>query len=44
MMNPEVWTILAVGVALGGLVWQMPRSLRPDAASCAVVARATPGP
>ena len=28
MMNPEVWTILAVGVALGGLVWQMLRSLR----------------
>ena len=30
MMNPEVWTILAVGVALGGLVWQMLRSLRLD--------------
>ena len=30
MMNPETWTILAVGVALGGLVWQMLRSLRLD--------------
>ena len=30
MMNPEVWTILAVGVTLGGLVWQMLRSLRQD--------------
>ena len=30
MMNPEVWTILAVGVALGGLLWQMLRSLRLD--------------
>ena len=30
MMNPEAWTILAVGVALGGLVWQMLRSLRQD--------------
>ena len=28
MMNPEAWTILAVGTALGGLVWQMLRSLR----------------
>ena len=27
-MNPDTWTILAVGVALGGLVWQMLRSLR----------------
>ena len=32
MMNPEAWTILAVGVALGGLVWQMLRSLRQDMA------------
>ena len=32
MMNPEAWTILAVGVALGGLVWQMQRSLRQDMA------------
>ena len=31
-MNPEVWTILAVGVALGGLMWQMLRSLRLDMA------------
>ena len=30
MMNPEAWTILAVGTALGGLVWQMLRSLRLD--------------
>ena len=30
MMNPEAWTILAVGVALGGLTWQMLRSLRLD--------------
>ena len=29
-MNPEAWTILAVGVALGGLTWQMLRSLRLD--------------
>ena len=29
-MNAEAWTILAVGVALGGLVWQMLRSLRQD--------------
>ena len=29
-MNPDTWTILAVGVALGGLVWQMLRSLRMD--------------
>ena len=28
MMSPEAWTILAVGTALGGLVWQMLRSLR----------------
>ena len=27
-MNLEAWTILAVGTALGGLVWQMLRSLR----------------
>ena len=32
MMSPEAWTILAVGVALGGLVWQMLRSLRQDLA------------
>ena len=31
-MTPEVWTILAVGVALGGLMWQMLRSLRLDMA------------
>ena len=30
MMNADTWTILAVGVALGGLVWQMLRSLRMD--------------
>lgn len=30
MMNPDTWTILAVGVALGGLVWQMLRSPRQD--------------
>ena len=29
-MNPEAWTILAVGVALGSLVWRMLRSLRHD--------------
>ena len=29
-MNPEAWTILAVGTALGGLVWQMNRALRQD--------------
>ena len=27
-MNLEAWTILAVGTALGSLVWQMLRSLR----------------
>ena len=32
VMNPEAWTILAVGTALGGLVWQMLRSLRLDMA------------
>ena len=32
MMNPEAWTILAVGTALGGLVWQLLRSLRLDMA------------
>ena len=32
MMTPEAWTILAVGTALGGLVWQMLRSLRQDMA------------
>ena len=30
MMNADTWMILAVGVALGGLVWQMLRSLRMD--------------
>ena len=29
-MSPEAWTILAVGTALGGLVWRMLRSLRLD--------------
>ena len=29
-MNADTWTILAVGVALGGLMWQMLRSLRMD--------------
>ena len=29
-MNADTWTVLAVGVALGGLVWQMLRSLRMD--------------
>ena len=29
-MNADTWTIIAVGVALGGLVWQMLRSLRMD--------------
>ena len=36
-MNPEVWTILAVGMSLGGLIialgalmWRMIRSLRGD--------------
>ena len=29
-MNTEVWTILAVGVALGGLMWQMVQSLHQD--------------
>ena len=32
MMTPEAWTILAVGTALGGLVWQMLRSWRQDMA------------
>ena len=32
MVNPEAWTILAVGTALGALVWQMLRSLRLDLA------------
>ena len=32
MMNADTWTILAVGVALGGLMWQMLRSLRTDMA------------
>ena len=30
MNADDTWTILAVGVALGGLVWQMLRSLRMD--------------
>ena len=29
-MSPEAWTILAVGAALGSLVWRMLRSLRYD--------------
>ena len=36
-MNPEIWTILAVGMSLGGLIialgalmWRMIRSLRGD--------------
>lgn len=29
-MSPEAWTILAVGAALGSLVWRMLRSLRHD--------------
>ena len=29
-MNAEAWTILAVGVALGSLVWRMLRSLHHD--------------
>ena len=32
MVKPEAWTILAVGTALGALVWQMLRSLRLDLA------------
>ena len=32
MMSPEAWTILTVGTALGGLVWQMLRSLRQEMA------------
>ena len=39
MMNPEAWTILGVGVTLGGLIvtlgglmWQMLRSMRQDMA------------
>ena len=30
MNNPDTWTILTVGVAICGLVWQMLRSLRQD--------------
>ena len=30
MNNPDTWTILTVGVAISGLVWQMLRSLRQD--------------
>ena len=29
-MTAEIWTILAVGIALGGLMWRMQRSLRHD--------------
>ena len=29
-MSAEVWTILAVGIALGGLMWRMQRSFRHD--------------
>ena len=29
-MNSEAWTILVVGTALGGLMWQMLRTLRQD--------------
>ena len=29
-MNAEIWTILSVGIALGGLIWRMNRSLRQD--------------
>ena len=29
-MNAEIWTILSVGIALGGLIWRMNRSLRHD--------------
>ena len=29
-MSAEVWTILSVGIALGGLMWRMLRSLRND--------------
>ena len=31
-MNADIWAILAVGAALGSLVWQMLRSLRLDMA------------
>ena len=30
MNDPDTWTILTVGVAIGGFVWQMLRSLRQD--------------
>ena len=30
MNDPDTWTILTVGVAISGLVWQMLRSLRQD--------------
>ena len=29
-MNAEIWTILSVGIALGGLMWRMNQSLRHD--------------
>ena len=29
-MSAEVWAILGVGIALGGLMWRMLRSLRHD--------------
>ena len=29
-MSAEVWAILGVGIALGGLMWRMLRSLRQD--------------
>ena len=29
-MNAEIWTILSVGIALGGLIWRMNQSLRQD--------------
>ena len=29
-MSAEMWTILSVGIALGGLMWRMLRSLRSD--------------
>ena len=29
-MSAEVWAILGVGIALGGLMWRMLRSMRQD--------------
>ena len=29
-MSAEVWAILGVGIALGGLMWRMLRSIRQD--------------